>query len=136
MVAAICAVLAHLWWSRGSSYGDIYVAMVVCAVMCYLRARHVGESDQDLSSRCHVFLHLIGSLANIVMYQGLPPNPNRINVYEAWRLVSRSGPDGPVHSLSKAIGAGNLLVSLFALVVLARAAFVGALRRAARMKGG
>ena len=57
------AVLAHL-------------ASVVLAASCYLGARHFGraEGDFDSASKCHVLLHVLGNMSNILLYDALGRN--------------------------------------------------------------
>ena len=53
-----------------------HAASVAIAVCWYLGARHYGRTkgDFDSSSRCHVMMHVVGTISNMFLYDALGKN--------------------------------------------------------------
>ena len=76
MVVTNVAICYQLFYScrfaprRGAM---AYAAATLAAGVCYGSARFFGQvrGDQDTASRCHVGLHLIGNLGNLLLYDAL-----------------------------------------------------------------
>lgn len=55
----------------------IYWCIVVSAIECYLLARYYGRvlGDFEVASQCHVGLHLLGNVSNLILYNSLKMTP-------------------------------------------------------------
>jgi hypothetical protein len=53
-----------------------HFASVVLAASCYLGARHFGRTkgDFDNASKCHVAMHILGNISNVLLYDALGKN--------------------------------------------------------------
>ena len=79
MLASVASLAYQVCYSShgaGEAARRVYLGLVGVGTLCYLAARleSARRADQNVSSACHVALHICGNASNLLLYDALGRN--------------------------------------------------------------